>query len=68
MFEPIRCKAYTLCPMAVEERAVAMVTPPSCISPANQKGACDPGRALYCIQDFYGDYMDPKMDGDRVCL
>ena len=69
MFEPIRCKAYSLCPMAVEERALTMETPPSCISPgaANQEGACDPGRALYCILDFYGDYMDPEMNRDKVC-
>ena len=56
--------------MAVEERAVTVETPPSCISPsiANQEGACDPGRALYCIQDFYGSYMDTEMESDNVCL
>ena len=70
MFEPIRCKAYTLCPMAVEENTVTMQMPPSCINPGMvmYSGKCNPGQALYCIQDFYGDFSDPLVKRDEVCM
>ena len=70
MFEPIRCKTYSLCPMAAESKAVTKEMPPSCINPGRVKhgGECNPRRALYCIQDFYGDFSHPSVKKDKVCM
>ncbi|XP_045190136.2 uncharacterized protein LOC123547250 [Mercenaria mercenaria] len=71
LYEPIRCKAYSVCPSAIQiSEDVSRETPESCIDPTEvvaHSGTCRPFVALRCLQDVNDAATGTTKDRNATC-